>query len=426
MNSIIRCLSTLATLSLLLPACGAARSGGEMAQSRQSRITSPDAPSGDLATLVQGNNRFGLELYRSLSGQDGNLFFSPFSISLALAMTYAGARGDTEAQMADALNFDLPQERLHLAYNQLDLDLATHGETKTADGQPLQLAIANAVWAQQGHPFLQAYLDLIAMNYGAGIHLADFITQPDAARREINDWVAGQTKDKIKDLLPEGVPDPMTRMVLVNAIYFKADWVRQFDPNSTSDQPFHLLDGSEVQARMMSRGLGIPYAQGNGYQAVELPYVGGTAAMDILVPDEGNFTQFETALDAGRLVQILGDMQPTSVQFGMPRFSFTSQFGLADQLSALGMADAFDPVLADFSGMDGQRDLYVSAVIHKAFVAVDEKGTEAAAATGVIMEATGAPLFEVNLTIDRPFIFLIRDLPSGQILFVGRVLDPTK
>jgi len=264
------------------------------------------------------------------------------------------------------------------------------------------------------------------MNYGAGIHLADFITQPDAARREINDWVAGQTKDKIKDLLPEGVPDPMTRMVLVNAIYFKADWVRQFDPNSTSDQPFHLLDGSEVQARMMSRGLGIPYAQGNGYQAVELPYVGGTAAMDILVPDEGNFTQFETALDAGRLVQILGDMQPTSVQFGMPRFSFTSQFGLADQLSALGMADAFDPVLADFSGMDGQRDLYVSAVIHKAFVAVDEKGTEAAAATGVIMEATGAPLFEVNLTIDRPFIFLIRDLPSGQILFVGRVLDPTK
>jgi serpin B len=248
-----------------------------------------------------------------------------------------------------------------------------------------------------------------------------------AVRGEINAWVADRTSGRIKDLLPEGTPDPQTRMVLVNAIYFKADWARPFDPHSTADAPFHLLDGSQAQVRLMSETLiGTPYAQADGYQAIELSYQGGTAAMDILVPDPGKFEQFEAGLDGEGLTRILGSLQPAAVQLGLPKFSFTAQFGLGDQLAALGMPNAFDPDRADFSGMDGERDLYISAVIHKAFVAVDEKGTEAAAATGVIMETTSMPVTQVNLTIDRPFLFVIRDLPSGQILFVGRVLDPTQ
>ena len=424
MKSFLGTLSLLAGLSLLLAACGPA-SSSQLARSAATRLTAPNAPAADLAALVQGNNNFALDLYRSLEVQPGNLILSPFSISLALAMTSAGAAGETQAQMDRVLHFELPPDRLHPAFNQLDLDLARRAETAGGDEHPLQLSIANGIWAQQGHPFLVDFLDRLAVHYGAGIRLADFITQPEVVRREINGWVADQTKDKIKDLLPEGVPDSQTRMVLVNAIYFKADWERPFESRSTSDQPFHLLDGTEVQAEMMSRGMGIPYRQGDGYQSVELPYQGGTAAMDILVPDAGTFAEFEAGLDASRMEQILGGMQPTSVSLGLPKFSYTSQFGLADQLAGLGMTDAFDPQLADFSAMDGQRDLYIGAVIHKAFVAVDEQGTEAAAATGVIMEATGAPVFEVNLTIDRPFIFLIRDLPSGQILFIGRVLDPT-
>lgn len=425
MKSIIGTLALLTGAVLLFSACGAG-STGTVARSGQSRLNSPDVPGGDPAALVQGNNGFALDLYRSLRSQQGNLIFSPYSISLALAMTYAGAQGETEQQMAGAMHFDLPQDRLHPAFNRLDLELAERGEG-SAGNHPLQLAIANAIWAQQDHPFLQTYLDRLALNYGAGIHLADFVNQSEAVRGEINAWVAGQTRDRIKDLLPEGIPDAQTRMVLVNAIYFKADWERPFDPNSTGGGPFHLLDGSQVQVRMMSETmLGVPYAQGDGYQAIELPYQGGTAAMDILVPDQGKFDEFEAGLDAEGLARILGEMQPAAVQLGLPKFTLTGQFGLADRLAALGMPDAFDPDAADFSGMDGQRDLYISAVIHKAFVAVDEKGTEAAAATGVIMETTGMPVVQVNLTVDRPFLFLIRDLPSGQILFVGRVVNPSQ
>jgi serpin B len=267
----------------------------------------------------------------------------------------------------------------------------------------------------------------VAINYGAGIRLADFINQYEPVRKEINSWVEDQTKDKIKNLLAEGTLNSDTRMVLVNAIYFKADWLTKFDANDTYDAAFHLLDGSETQVKMMSNGLhGIPYAVGDGWQAVELPYAGQTAAMTIIVPDEGKFAALESTLDAAKLSEILNAMQPATVQLGMPKFKFESQFSLPDQLSTLGMTDAFDPNLADFSGMTGNRDLFVSDVIHKAFVAVDEKGTEAAAATAVIMELAMAPMFENVLTIDRPFIFFIRDTVSGQILFVGRVVNPAQ
>jgi len=423
-------ISSLVALSLFLSACGGAAApvpSGGVAQSDRGRVVSPDAPADDIQTLVDGDNAFALDLYQSLRARDENLFYSPFSVSLALAMTYAGARGETESQMGKTLHFDLSQEQLHPAFNALDLELAKRGETTSADEQPMQLDIANAVWAQQDYPFLQEYLDLIAGNYGAGIRLADFITRAAAIRQEINDWVSARTQGKIEDLIPQGALDAMTRMVLVNAIYFKADWQTQFDPNSTVEAPFYLPDGSQVQVDMMMEGMhGLLYTSGDGYQAVELPYAGGTAAMDIIVPDEGTFQAFESKMDIQLLDGILGAMQPTSIELGLPKFTYTSQFNLSDTLAAMGMDTAFDPGRADFSGMTGSRELYISDVIHKAFVAVDEEGTEAAAATAVIMKLSAAPMFDLSLIIDRPFIFIIRDLPSGQILFVGRVLNPAQ
>jgi serpin B len=418
-------LLVLVALSLLVSACGGTAPAGSIAQSGRERVISPDAPASDIQTLVDGNNTFALDLYQSLRTQDGNLFYSPFSISLALAMTYAGARGETESQMADTLHFNLAQGQLHPAFNALDQELDKRGEPASKDSQPMQLDIANAVWAQKDYPFLDEYLDLIAGNYGAGIRLADFINKAEAIRKEINNWVSDQTKGKIEDLIPQGTLNAMTRMVLVNAIYFKADWQSQFDPSSTVETPFHLSDGSQVQVDMMVESMhNLLYTNGDGYQAVELPYVGVTAAMDIIVPNEGSFQVIETKLDTYLLEEVLGDMQPTSLELGLPKYSFTSEFGLSNTLAGMGMDSAFDPERADFSGMTGDRDLFISDVIHKAFVAVDEKGTEAAAATAVIMELAAAPMSEHRLIIDRPFIFVIRDLPSGQILFVGRVLNP--
>jgi serpin B len=427
MNTLLKYISLFAAVSLLLSACeGTPDPSGSIARSERQRVTSPDVSPADLQTLVDGNNAFALELYQSLRDSDENLFYSPFSISLALAMTYAGARGETESQMADVLHFDLPQDELHPAFNALDLELEERGEVQSDQGQPLQIDIANAIWAEQSYSFLQRYLDTIAENYGAGIRLADFINQAEAVRGEINEWVSEQTNDKIKDLIPSGALDELTRMVLVNAIYFKANWADQFEEESTTNQVFHLLDGSEVDVAMMHQGMQIPYASGDGYQAIELAYQGQTAAMDIIVPDEGNFEALASSLDIALLNEILNGMQPSGVELALPKFSFTDEFNLSNTLKELGMTEAFDPDTADFTGMSETRDLYITDVAHKAFVAVDEEGTEAAAATAVIVGTTSAPLFEVQLTIDRPFIFIIRDIPSGQILFVGRVLNPAE
>lgn len=431
--ALLKFLSAAALLSLLLSACGASSTTANVAQSSLKRITSPNVPSEESQALVDGNNAFALDIYQTLRSQDGNLILSPFSISLALAMTYTGARDQTESQMADTLHFDLPQEQLHPAFNALDQDLASRSESKSDEQEPLQLNIANAVWAEQTYPFLQEFLDRIASNYGAGIRLADFINQYESVRKEINDWVYDETQEKIKDLLPEGVLSSDTRMVLVNAIYFKADWLSQFDANDTYDSPFHLLDGTDVSVKMMNQGTSMPYYQGHGFQAVELPYASDpsstlreSAAMDILVPDEGNFEAFESSLNSDLFNEAINGMQPASMMLSLPKFTYESQFNLSDALKSMGMVDAFDPDNADFSGMTAQNDLFISNVIHKAFVAVDEEGTEAAAATAVIMDTTSAPMFEVTLTIDRPFIFIIRDKPSGQVLFIGRVLNPAQ
>lgn len=414
----------LVPLAILPVACGSPFAG--VAKSDLQRVVSPNIPPNDFQMLVDGNNAFALDIYQSLRSKSGNLILSPYSISIALGMTYAGARGETETQMAKTLHYDLPQVQLHPAFNSLDQALAARGTPKSEEEAPLQLNIANSVWAEQTFPFQREYLDVIAQNYGAGIQLADFLNQHETVRRNINQWVSEQTKDKIQELLQKGPIDPETKMVLVNAIYFKADWAVKFDPNSTRDALFHLLDGEETQVQMMWKTMhGIPYAKGNGFQAIELAYQGDTAAMEIIVPDEGNFVDFESELDSTKLKEILTKTQLTSVELGLPKFNFTNKFGLSDQLSQLGMPDAFDENRADFSGMTGGRDVYIDDVIHKAFVTVDEKGTEAAAATAaVIAPSSIEPTEPITLVIDRPFVFVIRDKPSGQILFIGRVLDP--
>ena len=423
-KSLIKFLPLLLLAGIMLVACGQASTE---AKSDAARILEPDIPAGTLETLVAGDNRFALDMYQALRAGGDNLFYSPYSISLALAMTYGGARGETEAQMAEVLHFDLPQPQLHAAFNHLDLTLTQSGETEVEnEAQPMQLNIANAVWSQQGHPFLPEYLDLLALNYGAGLHQSDFTTQAEPARKEINRWVSDQTKESIPELIPTGAINPSTRMVLVNAIYFYADWWIQFDPNDTHPAPFHLLDGAEVQVDSMSNHLFLPYTRGVNYQAVELPYTGQSAAMDIILPDEGQFEAVAASLDWPAVEGIINNLQPQEMQLYMPKFTYSSQFDLASQLSSLGMPDAFCAGAADFSGMDGMQDLCISSVIHQAFVAVDEEGTEAAAATAVIMEEAALMLPDFELIIDRPFFFLIRDLSSGQILFAGQVLNPAQ
>ncbi len=419
-------LNVMLILVLLgLTACAPSRPAqAQVAQSDKPRVQSPDVAASELEALVAGNSAFAFDLYQAIRKEPGNLFYSPYSISVALAMTYAGARGETERQMAEVLRFRLEQARLHPAFNALDQALASRGAgAKAKDGQPFRLNIANSLWGQAGYKFLPAFLDTLAENYGAGLRLVDFQKSPDVARETINDWVANQTEGKIRDLIPQGAIDALTRLVLANAIYFNAAWMYPFEKDATQDGPFYLLDGSQVVVPMMRLDKHLRYFAGEGVQAVELPYDGGEVSMVLLVPDRGTFAAFEEGLSAEVVAGILARMETTSVNLTMPRFKYDSTLSLAGTLKAMGMPDAFSTD-ADFSGMDGTRNLAITDVFHKAFVAVDEAGTEAAAATAVIIGLTAMPASPVDLTVDRPFVFLIRDIQTGTILFVGRVLNP--
>jgi serpin B len=416
-------------LALVVPALASSLSAqpvvaGEIKSDKQ-RIGSPNVTETEQALLVQGNSAFAFNLYQELRNKEDNLFYSPYSISLALAMTYAGARGETAQQMTDTLQFLLNQDELHPAFNWLSAELASRGEgAQGKDGEGFRLNVANAIWGQQGYDFLPAFLDVLAENYGAGLRTLDFIDETEQSRVAINDWVSNQTEGRIKDLVPEGAIKEVTRLVLTNAIYFNAAWKYPFDKGMTANGPFYLLDGGPVTVPMMEQAQSFGYASGQGYQAVELPYDGDELSMVILLPASGNLQAFEAGLEAQQVSDIINNLQPTEVALTMPRFEFQSAFSLKSILSEMGMPDAFSQVDADFSGMAGNRELSISDVIHKAFVAVDEAGTEAAAATAVVVGANSVPESPVEVTIDRPFIFLIRDIQTGTILFVGRVLDP--
>ncbi len=394
---------------------------GEQPVSAIEREIAPDVPESDLRALSAGNNAFALSLYKQLRGQEaGNLFYSPYSISLALAMTYAGARGETERQMAETLHFDLEQEKLHQAFNALDQMLRPEN---TNEDSSFRLNIANSLWGQQGYPFLEEFLSTLARNYGAGMNLVDY-SDPEKVREMINAWVEAETEEKIQDLIPEGALDVLTRLVLVNAIYFNANWAFPFDATSTKSDRFTLLDGSTVEVEMMNQRANLNYIQAESFQALELPYMDSSMAMYILLPDAGNFEAFEQALDVDLLQEVREGLQWTSVELSLPKFNLESAFGLSETLQAMGMVDAFDPDLADFTGMTPERELYITDVIHKAYVNVDEEGTEAAAATGVVVGIVSMPANEAVVKVDRPFVFLIVDRNSETILFVGRVIDP--
>jgi serpin B len=398
---------------------------GEEIKSDKHRIESPVVSESALTTLTEGNTDFALNLYRQLKDDDGNIFFSPFSVSMALAMVYAGARGATETEMADTMHFGLPQSELHPAFNKLDSELNSRGEgAQGKDDKGFRLNIVNAIWGQEGFDFLQGFLDTLAENYGAGMRLLDFIANPEQCRQIINKWVSDQTEDRIKDLIPEGLIDKNTRLVLTNAIYFNAAWLNQFEEGATREGDFHLLNGSTASVDMMHQTEHMGYTSGDGYEAVELPYDGDELSMIIMVPDEGQFEQFEDTINAGFLNTVIHGIADRNVSLALPKYEFESEFNLNDAMKSMGMSEAFSQS-ADFSGMTGKRDLYISDIVHKAFVSVDENGTEAAAATAVIMRLTAAPGGEtITVTIDRPFIFLIRDIPTDTILFMGRVVNP--
>ena len=416
--------------------------------SDKERITEPEFTREEPDALISGNTAFALDFYHRLSeNSDGNLFFSPYSISAALAMTYAGAAGETAAQMADALHFDLPPGRLHTVFNALDLELAK----ASRDGDdPPELKIANALWGQEGYQFRPEFLDTLAENYGAGLTQLDF-TQPDGRRKSagiINGWVSDETNGKIPAIVSPshfGSCDPppldCARLVLTNAIYFKGLWAEdyEFKEQDTEDDFFNLADGGKVKVPMMNQMRKLRYAEGENYQAVQLPYQGRRLTMSIFLPAPGKFDEFADNLDAETISGAGSDWNKRVVDLTMPRFKLEKSVDAKTALQQLGMTDAFNPStgVADFSGMadfssptSPDPGLYIRDVLHKAFVEVNEKGTEAAAATAVIVAALTAslpptPLPPVVMDVDRPFIFLILDTYTDAILFLGRVADPS-
>jgi len=399
-------------------------SGGSIAQSSLARNTSPQVSDADLAAVVAGNTEFALKVFPLLDSPPGNnTFFSPYSITQAFALLAPGARGTTLSGIEQALTFPLAQDRLNPAFNKLDLLLAskTMGTVLENGLQTPKLNNANAAWGQRGFSILPAYLDTLAVNYGAGLHLVDYINAAENSRQNINAWVEEQTNRRIQNLIPQGGVSPDTRLVLTNAIWFKANWASQFPQINTANGPFTNRDGSSSSVPFMRQTFTVPYAQVDGCQAVDIPYAGDNLSMLVIMPDPGSFDAFLSALTPTVLGDITNHLTPQAVDLSMPKFTLTRASSLPPILESFGMTDAFDPTRADFSGIDGNRDLFVGGVFHQAFVSVDEEGTEAAAATAIIIGTTAFPSPILTLAINHPFIFLIRDRQTGVILFMGKV-----
>jgi serpin B len=376
----------------------------------------------DAKKLALDNSAFAFDLYQKLRSREGNLFFSPYSISAALAMTYAGARGDTEKQMAKTLHFSLDQEDLHPAFGELQAWL-----NQIQESGGITLRAANSLWPQESYKFLDEYLFLTKSYYGVSVTPVDYVAASEAACKMINKWVEDRTEHKIKDLIQPGILHALTRLVLVNGIYFKGTWVSRFDPADTRDTPFHVSPTKDVETRMMSQMEEVRYAEFKSAQILELPYVGDRLSMLIVLPEEiDGLGALERSLSVKNLRAWRERLHKRKVNIYLPKFTMTREFRLDETLQAMGMADAFSLPPADFSGMTGTPDLFISAVIHKAFVEVNEEGTEAAAGTALpAPRAHGIP-WPPDFRADHPFLFLIQETRTGSILFLGRVADPTK
>lgn len=366
----------------------------------------------DMLSVVRANNDFAFDLYSEIiKKEESNIFYSPYSVFSALAVVYEGARGETESEMKEVLNV-LEKEMTALGFSRLYNLINSKGEISTG----------NAFWAQENYHFLEEYIDLVEGSYRAKISNLDFVNNTENARLTINDYIEKQTKERIKDLIPEGALNPLTRAVITNAIYFKGDWKYQFDKEKTREMDFYVTPENPVKKEMMvmrPEEARFNYLENDEVQAIELPYEGEEIVMNVIIPkDIDNF-------DLEKMKDYKEEMTMTSVdRIYIPKFEFNTKYSMKEVLSLMGMTSAFSENIADFSGMDGSRELFISDVIHQAFVKVDEEGTEAAAATGVVMEIISLPVEEIVFNANRPFIFTILEKETGSILFVGKVVNP--
>jgi serpin B len=372
-----------------------------------------------MTAVTRGDVAFGLDLLRATAG-DGNLMLSPYSVATALSMLHPGARGETASQIAAVLHIDVPDEMLHAVRNAIEQQLGSEPSSIPGDERELfTIRPANSAWGQGGYPFLDDYLSVLARYYGAGIRLLDFVNDPSGATDTINSWVENATEERIKDLVPDGAINPATRLVLANAIWFKANWANQFDPDMTTEDPFTLADGKQVTVPMMHGNILTGYTSNGLFQAVRLPYA-GDAAMVVVVPENGSLSDLVHKLTADDLNINWSSYQ---VNVSLPSFEFSADLGLKEALVQLGIVDAFDPGTADLTGITAARELFVSDAFHKTFISVDESGTEAAAATALVVSLTAAPE-PATFTADQPFLFWIEHTPTGEPLFIGQVTDP--
>jgi serpin B len=383
--------------------------------------TTTTIPASKAVGVVEGNNLLALDLYAKYKTEKGNIFFSPFSISSALAMTYEGARGRTAEEMKDVLH--LPED-----INVLREEYYALYQGINAKDKKYELSTANALWAQKDYRFLQEYFSLVEKNYAGKVTNLDFATDTENSRQTINKWVEDQTKEKIKNLIPAGYILPSTVLVLTNAVYFKGEWVRKFDAKKTIDMDYMTGTGTTVKSRaMVSTGKEsrFNYMEDDAMQVLEMPYSGDDLSMLVLLPKGDDLEKMEQLLSAETLAKIRNGLKNEQVNTYFPKFQFETKYYMEKDLQEMGMKDAFSGN-ADFSGMTGVKDLFISHVIHQAYVEVNEEGTQAAAATAVIMDKLAAPQEQIHtFKADHPFVFIIQQKSSGNILFMGRVSDPT-
>lgn len=373
-----------------------------------------------LKTFVQGNNLFAIDLYAELTSQPENLFFCPHSIRAVLLMTYAGAQGNTSQQMADALHFSGNPLHLHQTTQAWARQIA--GVSGDASGDRLYLA--NALWGQQGYEFLQAFRDLMRTYYGAGLQEVDFAKAVEQARITINTWVANQTQNKIPEFFAPQALQAATTLVVTNAVYFKGAWLFPFSKDKTTEQPFTLLTGDQVAVSMMSQTASLPYSEDEEVQIVELPYVSQRLALVLVLPRQRNgLPELEARLSNEYLTRQITRLRPQKIAVSLPRLNIATQLSLPDALKNMGMTDAFMLPPANFAGMTGKQDLFISDVLHQTVLEVNEEGVEATAATAVTM-SRGFAQYPV-VQADHPFLFVIRDTHTNGIIFLGRVMNPS-
>lgn len=403
---------------------GSVQAGPTPLKSSAARIAAPSTT--NVSALGAGNRALAFELYAQIAkrSENKNVLFSPYSISTALSMLYAGAAGSTESEMKKALHFDLAEPALYEAFNATALALASRGMGQAgADGTPFRLNVDNSIWTQRDYPIEPTYLDTLAKHYGAGVQQQDFRVAPEPARKTINDWVSERTEKLIPELLPMGSITNDTRVVLTNTVYFNASWQTKFKPESTSDGPFTKLDGSKVTTSLMRGKSRAAYAEGTNYKAVALPYASAELSFLAILPNDGAFASVEAGLNPAFFDALQAKLASEEVQVTFPKLDYKAKSELNDLLVELGMKAAFSDG-ADFSGITKDR-VAVDGVIHEAVIKVIEGGTIAAAATGITVGTTSIPAEPKTIVLDRPFLLAIYDAPTGSVLFLGRVLDPT-